>query len=392
MTSMLRAGLVLVAAGIAFCGSPAGACTVVSLADDQGIVFAANEDGGDPEARLWYAVAQEGAHGGVYLGLADGFRQAGMNDAGLCFDITACPRMDLQSRQDRVDPSGNLIDEAMATCTSVAEAEELFGRYNLRGFERVQVIFADAAGASAVFDCNHVTRGSPEGIVATNFYLAAPELGRYPCGRHEIAQEMLKGTPATVAGARSILSAVRQEGRSQTQYSYVCDPRSRRMTLYRFHDFEQSVRIDLAAELGGNDREVTLADLFPRRNHAAEAWQAKIDRSLSHVFLRTAAEQGLEAAVEEYHTTRINHSEILNELAALGFEFQGDGDHAAAAVVFGLMTEDFPTFARGYEWLGNALVRTEDLAGAADAYRRCLELAPDNRNAHSVLEQIEAQG
>ena len=372
--------------------SPARACTVFSIAGGGSVVFAGNEDGSAAGARVWFVAPADGRRGAVYLGFADGFRQAGMNDAGLCYDITACPRMALEPREGRTDPETNLIQEAMDRCATVDEVVDLFAAHNLRGFERVQAIFADAEGAAVVFDANHVTREKDGRLLATNFYVAAPELGRHPCARYEIASGMLADAGASVDDARRILSAVRQEGRSQTQYSHACEPREGRITLWRFHDFEQAVVLDLAAELRKGDREVELDELFPGRNFAAEAWRKKIERSLSRVFLRTLDEQGLEAAVAEYHETKIEHAEILNELASLGLGLMGDGRFAEAAAVFGLMTGDYPAFARGWEWLGNALVRSGDIEAAADAYRRCLEIAPGNRNARDVLDQVEAGG
>ncbi len=328
--------------------SATGACTVFSRASEQGIIFAGNEDGTDPEARIWFEPATETGHGAIFLGFQDGFRQAGMNDAGLCFDITACPRMALETSPDRSDPAGNLTLRAMADCATVEQVVALFAAHNLKGFKGVQVMFADAQGRSVVLDCNHITLGEGGRQLVTNFYLSAPELGRHPCPRFTIGRELLEEAAPTVDDARRLLSAVRQEHRTQTQYSHICQPALGRMTLYRFHDFENPVVLELA--------------------------------------------RGLAAAVDQYHATSMNHSEILNELASLGFQLQGNGQHAEAATVFRLMTEDFPTFARGFQWLGNALVGLEDLEAAATAYRQCLALDPNNGWARDTLVQIEEQG
>ena len=74
--------------------------------------------------------------------------------------------------------------------------------------------------------------------------------------------------------------------------------------------------MDLQEFLASGAREVPLVDCFPVPNFAAEAYARKLERSLSRVFLRTLEAEGLEAAVAEYRATRINHSEILNQLAA----------------------------------------------------------------------------
>jgi hypothetical protein len=63
---------------------------------------------------------------------------------------------------------------------------------------------------------------------------------------------------------RRILAATHAEGANPTLYSNIYDLKRRVMYLYNFHNFENVVTIDLAAELEKGKRALDLPSLFPR--------------------------------------------------------------------------------------------------------------------------------
>jgi hypothetical protein len=72
------------------------------------------------------------------------------------------------------------------------------------------------------------------------------------------------GDKVSVEVCRRILASVHQEGNAPTLYSNVYDLKRRLMHLYHFHNYENVVTIDLAAELAKGRRVVDMASLFPR--------------------------------------------------------------------------------------------------------------------------------
>jgi len=81
-----------------------------------------------------------------------------------------------------------------------------------------------------------------------------------------------QGADVASAGVmRDILDAVHASGVVNTLYSNVYDLTEKIVYLYFFHDFEEAVAIDLAAELEQGFHVIDIASLFPP-NSAATAW------------------------------------------------------------------------------------------------------------------------
>jgi hypothetical protein len=103
-------------------------------------------------------------------------------------------------------------------------------------------------------------------LVSTNWNLANPDNGWYPCGRYETATLMLstitQEEELTVEAFRDILDAVHQEGLYASQYSNVFDLVNRDIYLYHYYDFEKVVKLNLDEELAKGAHRYKIADLL----------------------------------------------------------------------------------------------------------------------------------
>jgi tetratricopeptide (TPR) repeat protein len=99
-------------------------------------------------------------------------------------------------------------------------------------------------------------------------------------------------------------------------------------------------------------------------------------------------EHGLEKALE---LVRSSTNRPTARLAASASILIGDGDAAAALPALRFAIKEEPADASHQLWLGQALARTGDRAGALAAYRKAAELLPadklvgDNREAYKYL-------
>jgi len=146
----------------------------------------------------------------------------------------------------------------------VAEVLALLGKYD-RGFlSKAQLLFADRTGDAAVVEGNATVRKQGRFLVSTNFRASKTSGAQAGCDRHRIASRML-GEPGepTVELCRRVLAATHQESPAATLYSNVYDLRKGLVYLYHFHDFENMVVIDVAAELRKGAHGVELSLLFP---------------------------------------------------------------------------------------------------------------------------------
>jgi hypothetical protein len=243
--------------------APVSACTVFCVSDDERALAGNNEDYFDPATRMWFVPAEGGSRGRVYFGFANGFPQGGMNEAGLFFDGLALEREDVKS-SGLPAFEGNLIDRAMAECATVEDVLALFGKHD-RGFlSRAQFLFADRTGDAAVIEGNAIVRKEGRFLVSTNFRASRISGASAGCERNRIASRMLgDAREATVDICRKVLAATHQETPAATLYSNVYDLKKGLVYLYHFHDFDNVVIIDLAAELRKGAHGVELSSLFP---------------------------------------------------------------------------------------------------------------------------------
>ena len=254
----------LVALWLSLLASPASACLVFCFADGRHVFGGNNEDYLVPDTRMWFVPAEGGRHGRVYFGFANGFPQGGMNDAGLFFDGLALDRQDVAKSPDRPPFDGNLADRAMAECSSVAEVIALFEKHERTMLAGAQLFFGDRTGDAAIVEGGAVVRKQGRFLVATNFRQSQTPPSAVSCERYRIASRMLADADeASVDVCRRVLAATHQERPSTTLYSNVYDLEKGVVHLYHFHDYENAVRIDLAAELAKGPHVFELKSLFP---------------------------------------------------------------------------------------------------------------------------------
>jgi uncharacterized protein (TIGR03435 family) len=255
--------------------NPAHACTAFCAIDGQGRVLVGNnEDYNNPRTKIRFVPAEPGKYGRMYVGFDDLWPQGGMNERGLWFDGFAAPAVKATGSSDLPHFPGNIIDKAMAECTTVEEVMQLFGQYNRAFLTQAILMFADAAGDAVSIEPDAMVRKTGRHFVQTNFHQSRQrsELD----GRFLTASSMLEhaGANISIDLFRRILSATHQEGDFPTVYSNVYDLTSRTMYLYHFRDFEHAVTFTLADELAKGERILDIPSLFPR-NAAADAYAAR---------------------------------------------------------------------------------------------------------------------
>jgi tetratricopeptide (TPR) repeat protein len=107
-------------------------------------------------------------------------------------------------------------------------------------------------------------------------------------------------------------------------------------------------------------------------------------RAVRETLVRTYEENGIDAAIAEYHQEAFDES-LLN---SLGYRLlRGDRIQDAIAV-FELNVAEYPDASNPYDSLGEAYLAAGDTARAIVNYETSVELNPDNTNGIAVLERI----
>lgn len=275
-------------------------CSMFLIAQAGEVLVGNNEDYWNCDTKVWFVPATEGKRGGVYFGFADTFAQGGMNDGGLCFDGFATGRHPMHEQEGKEVFGGNLIQEAMDTCTTVEEVIELFARHDLRFLETAMLMFADRSGDSVIIEGDEFLRKEGRFQVVTNFYQSSVAPGSDPCPRFRIATGMLEeAEEVSIALGRRVLAAVHNEAGSPTLYSNLYDLKRGLVHIYHFHDFEHAVVFDLAEELKRGARTLELPSLFPEK-FAATQFAAKRSQELADQKRKRRARRVDLAILDEY--------------------------------------------------------------------------------------------
>jgi hypothetical protein len=161
----------------------------------------------------------------------------------------------------------------MATCATVEDVLELYGKYYFKWNPKIQMFVVDKNGDSAVIEGEAVVRNRDAYQVVTNFRLSKiPEDQRpcrwpaWSCSRYKKAEQMLLGSDTpTVAHFRDILKATHRSSYNvigTTQYSNIYDLTHRLVHVYYLHDFDYEIILNLSEELVKGRHYFDLASLF----------------------------------------------------------------------------------------------------------------------------------
>ena len=278
-------------------------CTNFAASINETTFFGNSEDGGlnhplggDPlSSHMFYYPANTEGYGCAFVGwLVDGYIksiQGGMNDQGLCYDLTGIPDTPLNYHLNQtysVDGTWILFD-ILRQNANVSEVIEFLKRVDFEGHVWFQWFFADALGDMVIVSPNAVgelafTRkevGEDGFLTQTNFNRATndSEPGGFPCWRYDISTEMLgeinNEESLTFEAIDSILEAVHfnKQG-SFTGYSNAFDPKNQLLHLTFLAQFDDTVVINVTEELAiSSENIVPMTDYFS---------QETIDNGLSY--------------------------------------------------------------------------------------------------------------
>ncbi len=213
------------------------AYTTFMAASDQLVMLGDSEDAGadhplakNPEGGMVFFLPASSDHfGRMHLGwLWQGkYRsfQAGMNDQGLAYALTAVPEVSMNRHPERPFLHGrdSFYDRILRNAATVEEAIDLTLQFDFPSCW-FQIQYADATGGSAIISPGidgemAVTMRTPElsYLVAATFNVADPNqfIGRDSFRRHTTAEGMLETTTAhgtlTINSFSTVLAAVARQ-------------------------------------------------------------------------------------------------------------------------------------------------------------------------------------
>ncbi len=289
--SFLLSNSLLIAAQTSSFPSKDLSCTNFAASFDNNVLFGNSEDGGlshplsvDPlSSHTFYYSADSEGYGCAFVGWYwEGYSisiQGGMNDQGLCYDLTGIPDTPVNTPPNATyTVAGSwIMKDVLRLNANVSELIDFMMSCDWSGYWWYQWLFADAFGDIVIIspgiDGNLVfTRkniGEDGFLTQTNFNRANNKSGEYPCWRYEASYNLLNEIESeedlTPTKYKEVLEAVHfpKRGGSFTHYSNTFDPVNQMLYLNYMGQFDETATINVTNELDfSGSKAVPMADYF----------------------------------------------------------------------------------------------------------------------------------
>jgi len=252
-------------------------CTIFTVSIGDRVFFAGNDDYIDRDSYYWVDPGSANGYGAIYIGRPDNVQQ-GVNEMGLAYDANGLPDAPVNSHPGNDPVSGGYTSypiEIMRSSASVVEVISWVQEHRWPATMRDQMHFTDAGGDAVVIsagpDGQLAFTRKPAGdsfLVSTNYNVADPSNGTFPCWRYSRAESMLQDIrnedELSAERIASILDAVHVEDpQGWTKVSLVADLSQGLVYIYYFHQFDAPIVLDVVEEIGRAPSPGPLSALFP---------------------------------------------------------------------------------------------------------------------------------
>ncbi|NQV17997.1 MAG: hypothetical protein HQ534_05580 [Armatimonadetes bacterium] len=244
------------------------ACTIFYAARNNMVLSGNNEDCSDPNTFMTFYPSEAGKLGWVKFGFQNGFPQGGMNECGLFWDAASTPYMAMPySEEYKEKYNGVLMQKVIEECSTTQEVVAVFEEYYCDDLYNAQYLIGDSTGTSIIVEGDEIFGSNEDFQVMTNFCQSQYEPGNFPCWRYNTVKEMLQnGDEISTVSFGWILSATHQQGNYPTQYSNIYDNKNCIIYLFRNHNYEEYITIDLSQELEKGFKDYNIPSLFSSVN------------------------------------------------------------------------------------------------------------------------------
>jgi tetratricopeptide (TPR) repeat protein len=373
------------------------ACSVYKITLGSKTFVGNNEDYWNPNTRMWFENGENGIYGSMYVGYDNFYPQGGMNEKGLVFDgLTVSPRQK-KSNSNKLVPENNLLKHIMQKCQHIDEVYMMLDKYDLTTMLfSSMLIFIDADGNYLVAEGDVLTKGHNNKYLLSNFCpsqtsnLDSVDIPFYQSGR----KLMETKTDTTLSFLTALSDTLHQSfphDLGGTLYTIIYDLKEKIIHLYYYHNYSESITINLADEFKKRDTVLVIPDLFPNNISAKENLR-KINQAKD--FLKELANPDFSV-----NYTKIKDEIIAKDLSmllhlfeydinSLGYDLLKEKDKTPAINIFKLNVELFSNSWNAYDSLGDGYAEDKQNELAIINYKKSLELNPNNQNAINQIKKL----
>lgn len=365
------------------------ACSMFKITKNGSTFVGNNEDWWSPMTQIWFEPKQNAKYGYMAVGFHDNFAQGAVNEGGLMFDGFAMPfKPTIDTSNKEYIEISKLISKIMHSYSSVEDVKKYLEKINLKDLTNSMLVFIDKDGKYLRVESDELFIGNEEQQSFSNFYpslTASTELVDLP-----YYQNGCKFIKSSVGDANFpyVTSVMDNFTQTNTQYTTIYDLKNGIIKLFHFHNFKNSVEINLARELNKGKHTIKIPDLFPKNTEGYKNYKTYLDiksyvdqqRKMWFEHIKGKDSAYIKEAKEGFIY-------ITNRSANDWLEVKRDIKRASG--ILNLLVELFPNDVDGYMSLGNAYIEVENYNQAKKYFNKVIELDTSNETAKKMLTTIE---
>ena len=365
------------------------ACSMHKITRDGKTIVGNNEDWISPNSQFWFDPGDQENYGVMYMGLLDNFAQGAINEAGLVFDGFGNPYLEVKNTAGKINkPISEVVKHVMQKMDEVRAVKEYFSTINLSSMAGSMLVFVDQSGDYLIVEGDELIIGNESEKTFSNFYYSQIDsIEEVTLANVQNGLQFLKTSKSEVSFdyCGSVMHSLSNVD-NLTQYSTLYDLDQLTIKVYLYNDFTQAVELDLKNEIKKGERNVMIADLFPKDSKGYLHFAKYNDKTDPTKFL-----QEWTKPYAESEEKLVKHGFAFS-LNWIGYEWLYEKNDAKSAIeIFKYATTLMPTQANLFDSLGEANLVNKNYEDAIISFARSLVLNPNNNNAIQMLERIRKE-
>lgn len=285
------------------------ACSGYKVTIGNKTFFGSNHDTWFTTPHIWFETGTIDTYGAAFTGARydgkNGYApQSGMNEYGLVFErLSSYHPLQSVNNSDKkqiTNPTQYLKD-ILHSCKTVEEVKEYISKFDHSFFIEDIFIYADTTGKYLIVEPYSLTIGDELTYVFSNFCPSiTPEKDALNLERYRKGVEFLENVKIDNDNAiqfctqlSDTMHVCREKIGDGTLLTSIWDLNNRTVNLFFYHDYKQTIKLNIKEELKKGDHIIAIETLFPQKSEFEKLRNYKIPKNNTIIGVFIVASAGL---------------------------------------------------------------------------------------------------
>ncbi len=362
------------------------ACTMYKITRHGKTIVGNNEDWISPNTQIWFENQDAASYSVMYVGFM-GIAQGAINEMGLVVDGFATSWLPVKSTSGKTKMDlDNALLTVMRTMGTVEEVKAYYEGLDLSAMAKYQLVFIDRSGTYLIIEGDEMIVGDDSEKTFSNFYYSQTlSIKDIQLPYYQKGIEFIDSTKseATLDYCSNVMKNMIQTDITATQYSIIYDLNEMKIRMYYYHDFNESIELDLHEEFKKENYKVKMADLFSD-NSSGKQFYIKYNNLEKPYWLIENA-----IGTAKYSEEQLTQAGIPFLVTMIGNEWYKDMKNPEAAIkVFKYGLDLMPNNTELLNNVGKIYFEVKNYIDAKTSFEKSLQIDQKNNDAKDFLKRI----